>query len=202
LAACWLSSAAGGLHCRPLSRPRPIGRSTRAVTYENISTLPSYPSSRLLRQDTSPFLTNRRRSRPRRVAAMSKESERIVRGRDGRPVYIRQPGTGASSTACPDLAAPRPAVAAWQGGESVSGGKRSRHRQGPIVPAVAPSDHLSTGSASSTPLDRQSRPFAGSKKPSSIPASAKAPPVDPPRQKVGTPSATARTRKPPQPPPR
>src|SRR6267378_3312438 len=188
--------SAPGSPAAPSSRPEGDWRLLNPVTYENISVFPVVSS---YSQDASTFLTLEEGLATGDVAVHEQGSESMVRGRDGHPVYIPQPGTGASVNQLVLInRSKRPLL--LLAGELVSGGKQDRViGKDRIVPAGAPPLPLDVCSASSTAVGPAARNLQP-QKPSSIPASAKAPPLIRPRQKSGTPYATARTRKPPQPP--
>src|SRR5258707_3569910 len=77
----------------PPSRPEGEWRLLDPVSYENISVFPVVSS---YSQDTSSFLTLEEGLATGEVAVREKGSETMVRGRDGRPVYIPQPSSGGS----------------------------------------------------------------------------------------------------------
>src|SRR5712664_3223255 len=110
----------------PHQPPPPPGRSEGEwrlldpVTYENISVFPVVSSNS---QDTSPFLTL---------------EEGLVRGRDGRPVYVPQNNTGASVNQLVLINRSRRPLLLLAG-ELVSGGKQDRViGKDRIIPAGAP----------------------------------------------------------------
>src|SRR6267142_1169888 len=106
----------------PPGRPEGEWRLLEPVTYENISVFPVVSSSS---QDTSPFLTLEEGLSTGDVAVHEQGSESMVRGRDGRPVYIPQPGTGASVNQLVLInRSKRPLL--LLAGELVSGGKQDR----------------------------------------------------------------------------
>src|SRR6266404_4508817 len=77
----------------PPGRPEGEWRLLEPVTYENISVFPVVSSNS---QDTSPFLTLEEGLSTGEVLVREQGSEGLVRGRDGRPVYVPQTTTGAS----------------------------------------------------------------------------------------------------------
>src|SRR6202163_4754319 len=121
-------TAFGGLAMVPgspepsTSRPEGEWRLLDPVTYENISVFPVVSS---YSQDTSPFLTLEEGLATGDVAVHEQGSESMVRGRDGHPVYIPQPGTGASVNQLVLInRSKRPLL--LLAGELVSGGKQDR----------------------------------------------------------------------------
>ncbi|PYT52398.1 MAG: hypothetical protein DMG43_11875, partial [Acidobacteria bacterium] len=90
-----LALVGGSPEAHQPSSPRPEGewRLIEPVTYENISIFPVVSSSS---QDTSPFLTLEEGLSTGDVVVREQGSEGLARSRDGRPVYIPQPTTGAS----------------------------------------------------------------------------------------------------------
>src|ERR1700704_991255 len=117
------------------SRPEGDWRLLEPVTYENISVFPVVSS---YGQDTSSFLTLEEGLATGDVAVREQGSESMVRGRDGRPVYIPQPATGASVNQLVLInRSKRPLL--LLAGELVSGGKQDcvigKDR---IVPVGAP----------------------------------------------------------------
>jgi hypothetical protein len=120
----------------PAPQPKPEGdwRIVDPVTYENISIFPVVTS---YGQDTSAFLTLEEGLTTGEVVVRERGSEEIVRGRDGRPVYIPQP-TGASVNQLVLLnRSKRPLL--LLAGELVSGGKQDRViGKDRIVPVGAP----------------------------------------------------------------
>src|SRR6202158_4544649 len=124
-----------GSPAAPWSRPEGDWRLLEPVTYENISVFPVVSS---YSQDTSPFLTLEEGLSTGDVAVHEQGSESMVRGRDGRPVYIPQPGTGASVNQLVLInRSKRPLL--LLAGELVSGGKQDRViGKDRIVPAGAP----------------------------------------------------------------
>ena len=120
----------------PAPQPKPEGdwRILDPVTYENISVFPVVAS---YGQDTSAFLTLEEGLATGGVVVRERGSEEMVRGRDGRPVYIPQP-TGASVNQLVLLnRSKRPLL--LLAGELVSGGKQDRViGKDRIVPVGAP----------------------------------------------------------------
>src|SRR5579859_988646 len=120
----------------PAPQPKPEGdwRILDPVTYENISVFPVVAS---YGQDTSAFLTLEEGLATGEVVVRERGSEEMVRGRDGRPVYIPQP-TGASVNQLVLLnRSKRPLL--LLAGELVSGGKQDRIiGKDRIVPVGAP----------------------------------------------------------------
>lgn len=120
----------------PSPGPRPEGdwRILDPVTYENISVFPVVAS---YGQDTSAFLTLEEGLATGEVVVRERGSEEMVRGRDGRPVYIPQP-TGASVNQLVLInRSKRPLL--LLAGELVSGGKQDRViGKDRIVPVGAP----------------------------------------------------------------
>src|SRR5712692_9970550 len=84
--------SAPGSPAAPPSRPEGEWRLLDPVNYENISVFPVVSS---FNQDTSPFLTLEEGLASGEIAVREQGSETMVRGRDGRPLYIPQSGTGA-----------------------------------------------------------------------------------------------------------
>lgn len=120
----------------PAPQPKPEGdwRILDPVTYENISIFPVVAS---YGQDTSAFLTLEEGLGSGEVVVRERGSEEMVRGRDGRPVYIPQP-TGASVNQLVLVnRSKRPLL--LLAGELVSGGKQDRViGKDRIVPVGAP----------------------------------------------------------------
>lgn len=120
----------------PSPGPRPEGdwRILDPVTYENISVFPVVAP---YGQDTSAFLTLEEGLATGEVVVRERGSEEMVRGRDGRPVYIPQP-TGASVNQLVLInRGKRPLL--LLAGELVSGGKQDRViGKDRIVPVGAP----------------------------------------------------------------
>src|SRR6202171_2852091 len=127
--------SAPGSPAAPWSRPEGDWRLLEPVTYENISVFPVVSS---YNQDTSPFLTLEEGLSTGDVAVREQGSESMVRGRDGRPVYLPQPTTGASVNQLVLInRSKRPLL--LLAGELVSGGKQDRViGKDRIVPAGAP----------------------------------------------------------------
>ena len=134
----------GGLACvgsvpgspaAPGSRPEGDWRLLEPVVYENISVFPVVSS---YSQDTSSFLTLEEGLATGEVTVREQGSEAMVRGRDGRPVYIPQPSTGASVNQLVLLNRSRRPLLLLAG-ELVSGGKQDRViGKDRIIPAGAP----------------------------------------------------------------
>lgn len=118
----------------PLPKPEGDWRILDPVTYENISVFPVVAS---YGQDTSAFLTLEEGLVTGEVVVRERGSEEMVRGRDGRPVYIPQP-TGASVNQLVLInRSKRPLL--LLAGELVSGGKQDRViGKDRIVPVGAP----------------------------------------------------------------
>src|SRR5436305_5537024 len=120
----------------PAPQPKAEGdwRILDPVTYENISIFPVVAS---YGQDTSAFLTLEEGLATGEVVVRERGSEEMVRGRDGRLVYIPQP-TGASVNQLVLLnRSKRPLL--LLAGELVSGGKQDRViGKDRIVPVGAP----------------------------------------------------------------
>jgi hypothetical protein len=127
--------SAPGSPSAPAPRPEGDWRLLDPVTYENISVFPVVSS---YSQDTSPFLTLEEGLSTGEVAVREQGSEGMVRGRDGRPVYLPQPTTGASVNQLVLInRSKRPLL--LLAGELVSGGKQDRViGKDRIVPAGAP----------------------------------------------------------------
>src|SRR6266849_2278734 len=127
--------SAPGLAAAPSARPEGDWRLLDPVTYENISVFPVVSS---FSQDTSPFLTLEQGLANGEVLVREQGSETMVRGRDGRPVYIPQPTTSASVNQLVLInRSKRPLL--LLAGELVSGGKQYRViGKDRIVPAGAP----------------------------------------------------------------
>ena len=132
-----LTLVGGSPEAHQPSSPRPEGewRLIEPVTYENISIFPVVSSSS---QDTSPFLTLEEGLSTGDVVVREQGSEGLARSRDGRPVYIPQPTTGASVNQLVLInRSKRPLL--LLAGELVSGGKQDRIiGKDRIVPAGAP----------------------------------------------------------------
>jgi hypothetical protein len=119
----------------PSSRPEGEWRLLDPVTYENISVFPVVSS---YSQDTSPFLTLEEGLATGEVAVREQGSETMVRDRDGRPVYIPRPSTGASVNQLVLMNRSRRPLLLLAG-ELVSGGKQDRViGKDRIVPAGGP----------------------------------------------------------------
>jgi hypothetical protein len=120
----------------PSPQPKPEGdwRILDPATYENISVFPVVAS---YGQDTSAFLTLEEGLASGQVVVRERGSEEMVRGRDGRPVYIPQT-TGASVNQLVLVnRSKRPLL--LLAGELVSGGKQDRViGKDRIVPVGAP----------------------------------------------------------------
>jgi hypothetical protein len=106
----------------PSSRPEGEWRLLDPVTYENISVFPVVSS---YSQDTSRFLTLEEGLATGEVLVSEQGSETMVRGRDGRPVYIPRPTTGASVNQLVLINRSRRPLLLLAG-ELVSGGKQDR----------------------------------------------------------------------------
>jgi hypothetical protein len=124
----------------PPQPPSPPGRSEgewrllEPVTYENISVFPVVSSNS---QDTSPFLTLEEGLSTGEVLVREQGSEGLVRGRDGRPIYVPQ-STGASVNQLVLINRSRRPLLLLAG-ELVSGGKQDRViGKDRIIPAGAP----------------------------------------------------------------
>jgi hypothetical protein len=117
------------------SRPEGEWRLLDPVNYENISVFPVVSS---YNQDTSPFLTLEEGLVTGEVTVREQGSETMVRGRDGHPVYMPQPSTGASVNQLVLVnRSKRPLL--LLAGELVSGGKQDRViGKDRIIPAGAP----------------------------------------------------------------
>src|SRR5712671_3580640 len=130
----FVGSAPGSPAAAP-SRSESDWRLLDPVTYENISVFPVVSS---FSQDTGAFLTLEEGLATGDVAVREQGSESMVRGRDGRPVYLPQPTTGASVNQLVLInRSKRPLL--LLAGELVSGGKQDRViGKDRIVPAGAP----------------------------------------------------------------
>ncbi len=119
----------------PPSRSESDWRLLDPVTYENISVFPVVSS---FSQDTGAFLTLEEGLATGDVAVREQGSESMVRGRDGRPVYIPQSGNGATVNQLVLInRSKRPLL--LLAGELVSGGKQDRViGKDRIIPAGAP----------------------------------------------------------------
>ncbi len=119
----------------PPSRPEGEWRLLDPVTYENISVFPVVSS---YSPDTSLFLTLEEGLATGEVAVREQGAETMVRGRDGRPVYIPQPSNGASVNQLVLINRSRRPLLLLAG-ELVSGGKQDRViGKDRIVPAGGP----------------------------------------------------------------
>ena len=119
----------------PQSKPEGDWRILDPVTYENISVFPVVAS---YGQDTSAFLTLEEGLATGEVVVRERGSEEMVRGRDGRPVYIPQPTSASVNQLVLVNRSKRPLL--LLAGELVSGGKQDRViGKDRIVPAGAPS---------------------------------------------------------------
>jgi len=117
------------------SRPEGEWRLLDPVSYENISV---YPVVSSYSQDTSSFLTLEEGLATGEVAVREKGSETMVRGRDGRPVYLPQPSSGGSVNQLVLINRSRRPLLLLAG-ELVSGGKQDRViGKDRIVPAGGP----------------------------------------------------------------
>src|SRR3989454_5047512 len=119
----------------PSSRPEGEWRLLDPVTYENISVFPVVSS---ISQDTSLFLTLEEGLATGDVLVREQGAEGLARSRDGRPIYIQQPPTGASVNQLVLInRSKRPLL--LLAGELVSGGKQDRViGKDRIVPVGAP----------------------------------------------------------------
>jgi len=117
------------------SRPEGEWRLLDPVTYENISVFPVVSS---YSQDTSPFLTLEEGLATGEVTVAEQGAQVMQRSRDGRPVYLPQPTTGASVNQLVLInRSKRPLL--LLAGELVSGGKQDRViGKDRIVPVGAP----------------------------------------------------------------
>jgi len=124
-----------GSPAAPSPRPEGDWRLLDSVNYENISVFPVVsPYS----PDTSSFLTLEEGLATGEVAVREQGSETMVRGRDGRPVYFPQSGTGASVNQLVLINRSRRPLLLLAG-ELVSGGKQDRViGKDRIVPVGAP----------------------------------------------------------------
>jgi hypothetical protein len=115
------------------SRPEGEWRLLDPVTYENISVFPVVSS---MGQDTSHFLTLEEGLATGEVSVREQGSQALVRGRDGRPVYVPQSGATVNQLVLVNHSR-RPVL--LLAGELVSGGKQDRIiGKDRIVPAGAP----------------------------------------------------------------
>jgi hypothetical protein len=119
----------------PPSRPEGEWRLLDPVTYENISVFPVVSSQS---QDTSPFLTLEEGLATGEVTVAEQGAQVMQRSRDGRPIYLPQPTTGASVNQLVLInRSKRPLL--LLAGELVSGGKQDRViGKDRIVPVGAP----------------------------------------------------------------
>jgi hypothetical protein len=119
----------------PPARPEGEWRLLDPVTYENISVFPVVSS---YSQDTSSFLTLEEGLATGEVAVREQGAETMVRGRDGRPVYLPHPATGGSVNQLVLINRSRRPLLLLAG-ELVSGGKQDRViGKDRIVPAAGP----------------------------------------------------------------
>jgi hypothetical protein len=127
--------SAPGSPAAPPSRSESDWRLLDPVTYENISVFRVVSS---FSQDTGAFLTLEEGLATGDVAVREQGSESMVRGRDGRPVYIPQSGSGATVNQLVLInRSKRPLL--LLAGELVSGGKQDRViGKDRIIPAGAP----------------------------------------------------------------
>jgi hypothetical protein len=124
-----------GSPAAPSARPEGDWRLLDPITYENISLFPVVSS---YSQDTSPFLTLEEGLATGEVLVSEQGSETMVRGRDGRPVYIPRPTSGASVNQLVLINRSRRPLLLLAG-ELVSGGKQDRViGKDRIVPAGGP----------------------------------------------------------------
>jgi ARG/rhodanese/phosphatase superfamily protein len=122
-------------HQPPPPRSEGDWRLLDPVTFENISVFPVVSSNG---QDTSPFLTLEEGLSTGEVLVREQGSEGLVRGRDGRPVYVPQTNTGASVNQLVLINRSRRPLLLLAG-ELVSGGKQDRViGKDRIIPAGAP----------------------------------------------------------------
>ncbi|HUC54299.1 MAG TPA: DUF6569 family protein [Candidatus Cybelea sp.] len=130
-----LVGSSPGSPASPSSRPEGDWRLLDPVTYENISVFPVVSS---YSQDTSSFLTLEEGLATGEVAVREQGSETMVRGRDGHPVYIPNPSSGASVNQLVLINRSRRPLLLLAG-ELVSGGKQDRViGKDRIIPAGAP----------------------------------------------------------------
>jgi hypothetical protein len=119
----------------PPSRSEGEWRLLEPIAYENISVFPVVSSNS---QDTSAFLTLEEGLATGEVIVREQGSEGLVRGRDGRPVYVPQSSTGASVNQLVLINRSRRPLLLLAG-ELVSGGKQDRViGKDRIVPVGAP----------------------------------------------------------------
>jgi ARG and Rhodanese-Phosphatase-superfamily-associated Protein domain len=130
----FVGSAPGSSAAQP-SRPEGEWRLLDPVTYENISVFPVVSSQS---QDTSPFLTLEEGLAAGEVTVAEQGAQVMQRSRDGRPIYIQPPTTGASVNQLVLInRSKRPLL--LLAGELVSGGKQDRViGKDRIVPVGAP----------------------------------------------------------------
>jgi hypothetical protein len=132
LAFVWGPSEA---HQPPPPRSEGDWRLLDPITYENISIFPVVSSQN---QDTSAFLTLEEGLTTGEVLVREQGSEGLVRGRDGRPVYVPQSNTGASVNQLVLINRSK-RLLLLLAGELVSGGKQDRViGKDRIVPIGAP----------------------------------------------------------------
>ena len=129
-----VGSTPGSPSAQP-SRPEGEWRLLDAVTYENISVFPVVSSQS---QDTSSFLTLEEGLATGEVTVAEQGAQVMQRSRDGRPIYLPQPTTGASVNQLVLInRSKRPLL--LLAGELVSGGKQDRViGKDRIVPVGAP----------------------------------------------------------------
>src|SRR6266700_2288293 len=127
--------SAPGSPAAPPSRPEGEWRLLDPVTYENISVFPVVSS---YNQDTSSFLTLEEGLATGEVTVAEQGAQVMQRSRDGHPIYVPQPTTGASVNQLVLVnRSKRPLL--LLAGELVSGGKQDRIiGKDRIVPAGAP----------------------------------------------------------------
>jgi hypothetical protein len=124
-----------GSPAAPSSRPEGEWRLLDPITYENISVFPVVSA---YNQDTSSFLTLEEGLATGEVLVREQGSGGLARSRDGRPVYIPQPTTGASVNQLVLINRSRRPLLLLAG-ELVSGGKQDRViGKDRIVPAGGP----------------------------------------------------------------
>ena len=130
-----LVGSAPGSSAAPSSRPEGEWRLLDPITYENISVFPVVSS---FSQDTSPFLTLEEGLATGEVTIAEQGSQVMQRSRDGRPIYLPSPTSGASVNQLVLINRSRRPLLLLAG-ELVSGGKQDRViGQDRIVPAGAP----------------------------------------------------------------
>ncbi len=127
--------SAPGSPAAPPSRPEGEWRLLDPVTYENISVFPVVSS---YNQDTSSFLTLEEGLATGEVTVAEQGAQVMQRSRDGHPIYVPQPTTGASVNQLVLVnRSKRPLL--LLAGELVSGGKQDRViGKDRIVPVGAP----------------------------------------------------------------